>query len=237
MDFQAVASGAMMYVMVSAVIVFVFLLALLFSVKAWKRGRALGFSTDQLMDVIKSSLTTTIAPSIAIIIGLFALAPIFGVPWPWLRLSVIGSVTYELMAANMAASAIGAELSNLSAAGLESFVLIMYVMTAGISASLVVLLFFGKKIQGSMMNLGAMQNSFGVVALECFMVGLLSTFLPIFLTSDIVSALTFVTGLALTLLQGVFIRKFGLAWLKDFVLAFSLILGMASSVFWTSIFT
>jgi hypothetical protein len=189
------------------------------------------------MDVIKSSLTTTIAPSIAIIIGLFALAPIFGVPWPWLRLSVIGSVTYELMAANMAASAIGAELSNLSAAGLESFVLIMYVMTAGISASLVVLLFFGKKIQGSMMNLGAMQNSFGVVALECFMVGLLSTFLPIFLTSDIVSALTFATGLALTLLQGVFIRKFGLAWLKDFVLAFSLILGMASSVFWTSIFT
>jgi hypothetical protein len=112
----------------------------------------------------------------------------------------------------------------------------MYVMTAGIASGLVTLLFFGKKIQGAVGKLGSNKKSFGFVALDCFMVGLAATFLPAFLTLDLIALLTFVTSLIITITFGLIVakyRKFG--WLKDFILAFALLGGMASSILWASI--
>ena len=47
----------------------------------------------------------TIAPAIAVLVGVVALSKSLGVALPWLRLSVIGSITYETVAANNALTA------------------------------------------------------------------------------------------------------------------------------------
>jgi hypothetical protein len=67
------------------------------------------------------------------------------------------------------------------------------------------------------------------------MVGLVATFLPAFLTDDIVGLLTFITSLLITVSMGLLVmKKQKISWLKDFILAFALIGGMASSILWTS---
>lgn len=232
--FETVNSG-LLYLLVGVVIIFVISLSLLFAKKSWNRGIELGYTKEQLMTVIKSTSIATIVPSLAIVIGLFALAPVLGNAWPWLRLSVIGSVTYELMAADMAASSMGVPLIDLPTVGLDAFVNIMFVMTVGISAGMFVLLFFGEKIQKGIGSMGKNKQSFGIVALECFMIGLLATFLPAFFTKGAVSVLTFFTSTVITVSLGLIVLKYKISWLKDFILAFALIGGMASSVLWTGL--
>ncbi len=233
--FFSIINSGLLYFLVGIVIIFVVSLSFLFVRKAWDRALELGYTKPQLMKVIKSTSIATIVPSLAIVIGLFALAPVLGNAWPWLRLSVIGSVTYELMAADMAASSMGVALTDLPTVGIEAFVNIMFVMTIGISAGLLVLLFFGEKIQNSIGSMGKNKKSFGVVALECFMIGLLATFLPAFFTNGVVSVLTFFTSSIITITMGLIVLKYNIKWLKDFILAFALIGGMASSVLWTGL--
>ncbi len=233
--FFSIVNSGLLYIMVGIVIAFVVFLSLVFAKKAWKRAIELGYTKDQLLTVIKSTSIATIVPSLAIVIGLFALAPVLGNPWPWLRLSVLGSVTYELMAADMAASSMGVPLTDLPTVGIDAFVNIMFVMTVGISAGLFVLLFFGEKIQKGIGSMGKNKQSFGIVALECFMIGLLATFLPAFFTKGIVSVLTFFTSTVITISMGLIVLKYKISWLKDFILAFALIGGMASSVLWTGL--
>ncbi len=234
--FFDIVNSSLLYMLVGTVIAVVIILSLLFAKKAWKRALELGYTTAQLKTVITSTIVATIVPSIAIVIGLFALAPLLGNPWPWLRLSVIGSVTYELMAADMAASSMGVALVDLPTVGIKAFVNIMFVMTVGISAGLLVLLFFGEKIQKGIGSMGKNKQSFGIVALECFMIGLLVTFMPAILTGGVVTTLTLFTSATITISMGLIVQKYKIYWLKDFILAFALFGGMASSVLWTGLF-
>ena len=236
MTYFELVNSSLLYILVGIVILFVFLLAFYFAKKSWDYALKLGYTKHDLRKVIKSTIIATIVPSFAIVIGLFTLAPILGNAWPWLRLSVIGSVSYELIAQETATISLLGDGVALENASVESLVTVMLVMTAGISSGLITLLFFGKKIQKTVQRLGENKKSFSFVALECFMVGLVATFLPAFLTNDIVGVLTFITSLVITVTFGLLVTKNQrVSWLKDFILAFALIGGMASSILWSSL--
>jgi hypothetical protein len=236
MDYFELVNSSLLYVLVAIVIGFVFFLALFFAKKSWDYAIQLGYQKQDLRKVIQSTILATIVPSFAIVIGLFTLAPILGNAWPWLRLSVIGSVAYELVAADTATVSLLGDGALLENASVESLVTVMLVMTAGISSGLITLLFFGKWIQKTVKKMGDNKQSFGFVAIECFMVGLVATFLPAFLTDDIVGLLTFITSLLITISMGLLVMKQQkVSWLKDFILAFALLGGMASSILWTSL--
>ena len=78
---------------------------------------------------IFSSIIFTILPSISILVGIFALAGQLGIPLPWIRLSVIGALHYEGIAASEA-------LKALTEAGISDpavqMVTVASVMTIGI---------------------------------------------------------------------------------------------------------
>jgi len=67
------------------------------------------------------------------------------------------------------------------------------------------------------------------------MVALAAVFVPGILAKGVIYILTFATSLAVTAVQAVVIQKFKVNWLKDFVLSFSLVIGMASSILWTAV--
>lgn len=235
MGFFDVANSSLVYLLVVFVIVFVFILSIIFARKAWKRGIEMGISKDILKRVIKQSLIFTVVPSIAIVIGLFALAPALGIPWPWLRLSVIGSVSYELMAADMATSGMGMTLAEASSGGPAALGNIMLVMTVGISAGMIMLLIFGKGIMNKVSKLSSSKSDFAHVVMACFMIALAAVFIPGILAKGTIYILTFVTSLIVTAIQALIVEKYKVKWLKDFILAFSLVLGMASSILWASL--
>ena len=235
MGFFDVAESSLVYLLVIAVIVFVFILSGIFAIKAWRRGIEIGMEKDILKRVVKQSLIFTIVPSIAIVIGLFALAPALGIPWPWLRLSVIGSVNYELMAADMAAGGMGMSLAEASSGGPAAFGNIILVMTTCIMGGMLMLLIFGKKIMKKVSKLSKSRTDFNHVIMSCFMIALASVFIPGILAKGIIYILVFLTSLLVTAGQAVLVQKFKVRWLKDFILSFSLVIGMASSILWTAL--
>ena len=72
------------------------------------------------MDIkkIKKTIITaaifTIAPAVSIVITILALSDSLGIALPWLRLSVVGSLSYEAIAAANAASGLGKTLAELA---------------------------------------------------------------------------------------------------------------------------
>ena len=79
--------------------------------RAYKRGRELGMSKEKLRKTIVSTAVFTIAPAVYILIGIVTLSKFLGIPLPWIRMSVIGALTYELPAATSTANALGISLS------------------------------------------------------------------------------------------------------------------------------
>ena len=237
MSLSAIMNSRLLYILVAGGLGLIFLLCAVMLKMAWGRCLELGISKQKIKDVIKSSVLFSIVPSISIVIGLFSLAAVLGVPWPWFRLSVVGSVSYELMAADMAATGAGYEsigalaaVDNGSIAGA-----IMFVMSIGIMFGIVTCTIFGKKIQTSMASFREKNGAWGALATGCFTLAMLVVFLPVQVFKGPVFTLTLITPALITLAHNIIIKKTGWTWLSNFVLADSLVLAMVASVFFDSL--
>jgi len=232
MGFYDIANHWLIYTMVIIGILYVLGFSALSVRRSWKRALELGYTREKLMNVVKASISFTVVPALAIVIGFFSLAAMLGIPWPWWRLSVIGAVTYELMAADMALKSANVQLA--SATGAE-FVLIMFVMTIGIIGGLITSLFISKSIQNGTLKMAEKDPRWGALGNSVFMMTILVVFMiPVIVTLG-VSFLTLVTSAVVTIILSIIIKKTGAIWLGNFVLVISIIVAMASSVLWTSL--
>ena len=229
MSLSAIMNSTTLYIAVIVGLLLIFLLCAVMLKMAWGRCIELGISREKVKDVIKSSVIFSIVPSLSIVIGLFSLAAVLGVPWPWFRLSVVGSVSYELMAADMVATGAGYEsIGALAAANDPSKVgAIMFVMSISIM--------FGKKIQTSMASFREKNGAWGALATGCFTLAMMVVFLPVQIFKGPVYLLTMAVSALVTFLHGVIIKKTGWTWLSNFVLADSLVLAMIASVFFSNL--
>ena len=237
MSLSAIMNSRLLYILVAGGLGLIFLLCAVLLKMAGGRCLELGISKQKIKDVIKSSVLFSIVPSISIVIGLFSLAAVLGVPWPWFRLSVVGSVSYELMAADMAATGAGYEsIGALAAADNGSIAgAIMFVMSIGIMFGIVTCTIFGKKIQTSMVSFREKNGAWGALATGCFTLAMLVVFLPVQVFKGPVFTLTLITSALITLAHNIIIKKTGWTWLSNFVLADSLVLAMVASVFFDSL--
>ena len=84
--------------------------ALVFAKNAFSAGKKIGLTDKQMKGAIKSSAITSIGPSIVILSGMLSLLITVGGPMAWMRLSLIGSVMFESIAAGFGTSAVGVTL-------------------------------------------------------------------------------------------------------------------------------
>ena len=237
MSLSAIMNSTTLYIAVIVGLLLIFLLCAVMLKMAWGRCIELGISREKVKDVIKSSVIFSIVPSLSIVIGLFSLAAVLGVPWPWFRLSVVGSVSYELMAADMVATGAGYEsIGPLAAANDPSKVgAIMFVMSISIMFGIITCTIFGKKIQTSMASFREKNGAWGALATGCFTLVMMVVFLPVQIFKGPVYLLTMAVSALVTFLHGVIIKKTGWTWLSNFVLADSLVLAMIASVFFSNL--
>ena len=125
---EKVANSWWMYLLGVIVVIFVLAGSLFFILKSYKDAKKLNMDTKILKKTIINSAVFTILPSISILIGVVTLSGILGIPLPWIRLTVIGALHYEGVAANSAYEGIRS-LSELTSV---QFVTIAFVMTLGI---------------------------------------------------------------------------------------------------------
>lgn len=237
MTFNSIMSSPLLYGLVIAAIAYVLIFSILTLVRSWKRGLATGIDKTKLKNAATSSMIYSVVPSISIIIGMFGLAAVIGVPWSWFRLSVVGSVMYELMAADMVATATGYEsISALNASGdARTAGMVMFVMSICILGGILGSILFTKGIQSGVQKARG-SGGFGVLATSLLSLCLLVAYVPIQISSGVVNAAVLITAAVVALLHGIIIKRYKCAWLGNFVMADSLILGMASSLIWTRIF-
>ena len=100
-----------MYLICGIIVAFVAAVCIIFMIMAWRAGKAIGMDTEKMKRAVTSSATFTLLPSIGILLGVIALSGSLGIPWPWLRLSVIGALHYETQVADAAAEQLGLRLS------------------------------------------------------------------------------------------------------------------------------
>ena len=65
-----------------------------FLVKALRRGREIGMDAGKIRKTVRTAAIFTIAPAVSIVISVITLSQTLGIPLPWLRLSVVGSLSY-----------------------------------------------------------------------------------------------------------------------------------------------
>lgn len=237
MTFNEIMNSPLLYGLVGLGIVYIILFCLVTLKKAYKHALELGITKDKLRLVITSSAIYSVVPSISIVIGLFSLAAVLGVPWSWFRLSVVGSVTYELMAADMVATGTGYEsVAALNAAGDASVVgTVMFVMSICIMGGLIAILLFGKKIQMGLTKARNKHGELGALITGVLSLAIIEAFLPMQLMKGKVHLAVVFTSCIIVLIHLQIITRFKCLWLRNFVMANTLLLGMASSLVWIRI--
>ena len=132
------------YIIVALILAFVSVMCVIFMYKSYKAGLKIGMDENVLKKTIVSSATFTLLPSISILLGVVALSGTLGVPFSWLRLSVIGALQYELNVASIAAQKIGLSGLVLNELNMEAFVTIALLMTICILGGIICCIFFLK---------------------------------------------------------------------------------------------
>ena len=238
MGYFDVANSPLLYVLVTAGVLYIVGLSAVFLRKSWRRCLELGISKEKLSAVARSSAVFTIVPSVSIVIGLFTLSTVLGIPWPWYRLSVVGSVSYELMAADMVADGMGYGSVGEMAAQADHTVFgaVMFVMSICILAGIIINIFAVEKIQTGMSTLKKKRGDWGTIVNSCFFLGIVAAFTPLIFASGTVYALTFLISMGVAALCALCMRRFHLKWLGSFIRSISLIVSMAASVLLEQIF-
>lgn len=176
--FQDFKSDGFMFVLALIIVFFVIAQSLFFMIRAAKRGRELGITKETIKNTITSSAVFSIAPAIGIAVTVLALSVALGYVLPWIRLSVIGAITYEVPAAEAAIEAaglsggIGNEITDP-----KVFSAISWVMTLGSIFPLVLIPFLIKKIQKSISGAVSKNGHWADLMSAAAFIGLIAAFL------------------------------------------------------------
>lgn len=235
---KEIISSPLLIALIAIGLLYIVAFSLIYLKKAYTHCIELGISKEELNKVVKSSLVFSIVPSLSIVVGLFALISVLGVVWSWWRLSVIGSLSYETLISSSVASAIGfsstAEMME-SASGSE-FGVVMILMSIGMLSGFFIQLPFGKKLSMSV-NKTESSSTWKYVLSGTFMLCLFAVYIPVLLIGDTIQAAVMLTGLVIAVALGILSSKSPkLRWLSEFIMAFSMIGGMVSSLLWTNLF-
>lgn len=235
-----------MYTLAGGVILFVIVQSLFFIVKSWKRAKEIGVPSEKLRQTVISSMLFTIAPAVSILATVLALASALGIVLPWIRLSVIGNLAYETVAANNALDALGATLSE-EVKDTQQFSTVMWTMTIGSCFPLILLPIFCKKIHkvmGNAVKKNEKTNALGEILGAAGMIGIVAAFVSKCLaaapdapdiSAGFMSVSVLVSAMIFTIALDWLSRKKGIKKLEPFVLPLAMFGAMGIAVLFTQV--
>ena len=223
-----------MYAICGGIIAFVAAVCIVFMVRAYRAGIAMGMDPVKLKRAITSSATFSVLPSVGILLGVIAL-----------RLSVIGALHYETQVAQAAAEAVG--IGGLSAADMtaQAFSTIALLMSVCIMWGMVLSVFFNKRYLGRLgsgKKTGTGGAGFGDIAMTAMFIGLVSAYIGSYIgtivsgnglftfTGNVMPLIVAVVSGAVMALFVYLAEKKKQGWVDSFSVAGSMLIGMAAAV-------
>ena len=224
-------NSTFLYLIAVLVIVFVLAQSVFFLIRAYRRGKELGMDAKKLNKTILSTSVFTIAPAVSILLGVVTLSKFLGIPLPWIRLSVIGALTYELPAATSTANALGIPLSEMITDP-KAYTAIAWVMTLGILPSIILTPILMKKIQSGLVKIKNKDSKWGDIFMSALFLGMISAFLGM-VFGDVRNGLVgwipifiLLVSAALMGVCGILIKKCKMEWLETYAMSISMLGGM-----------
>ena len=233
-------NSAFMYAVAVLVILFVLAQSVFFLVRAYRRALQLGISPEKLKKTILSTAVFTLAPAISFLLAVVTLSKFLGIPLPWIRLSVVGALTYELPAATSTANALGISLSEM-VTDPKVYTAIAWVMTLGILPSIILPPLLMKKIQSGMVNLKQKDEKWGDIFMTSLFLGMISAFLGMVFAdirkgiAGFIPIFVLLVSALLMAVCGLLIKKKNMQWLETYAMAISMIGAMVFAVVITPI--
>ena len=228
-------NSAFMYGVTVLVVLFVLAQSAFFLMRAYRRALELGISREKLHRTIVSTAVFTIAPAISFLLGVVTLSKFLGIPLPWIRMSVVGALTYELPAATSTANALGISLSEMITDP-KVYTAIAWVMTLGIMPSIILPPLLMKKIQGGMVNLKRKDEKWGDIFMTSLFLGMISAFLGMVFAdirkglAGFIPIFVLLVSAALMAACGLLIKKKGWQWLETYAMAISMVGAMIFAI-------
>ena len=233
-------NSPVLFLIAGIIISIVLLQSVFFLVKAWKRGVELGMGKDKLKRIAMTAAVFTIAPAVAIVISVITLAKDLGVALPWLRLSVVGSLSYETIAATNALSAMGLTFGKVDYLTAQQYVTVVWVMTISIMVGIWLVPLIGKKLQNGMISMENRDKKWSDIFQNAMFIGMIAAFLGFVFcdfagvfkgeTAGLIPVLVMAVSALTMCVLGLLMKKFDRAWIADYALPISLIIGMASAI-------
>ncbi len=244
----------LLFIMAGILVAVVLAQSIFFLIKALRRSKALGMDQAKIRKTMISAAVFTIAPAVAIVISVMVLSKTLGLPLPWLRLSVVGSMSYETVAANNALTAMGQSLGSGSLTA-QQYVNVLLVMTISIMLGIWLVPAIGKKLQNGMKSLSNRDAKWADIFQAALFIGMIAAFLGFVFcdvsrlwseasrtvtsdgvttvfsaTSGLIPVCVMAVSALVMVICGLLMRKPKLKWLSEYALPISLILGMASAI-------
>ena len=237
MDFRV--NHPIIFVMVGVIIAVVIAQSVFFLIRALRRAKEKGMYMSVIKKTVISSALFTIAPAVSILVGVITLSYSLGIPLPWLRLSVIGSLSYEMIAAERALAAFGLDFTK-AITDPQVYVTVTWVMTFGIAVGLILTPLLAKKIQNGMKKIENSDKKWREIFSNAMFLGMISAFLGFVFcdvtnvfkgdTSGLIPVVVFFSSALVMVVCGLCATKLKQRWLNDYALPISLICGMAVAI-------
>ena len=235
----------LLFVLAGILVAVVLAQSVYFLCKAIKRSKELGMDQKKIRKTIQTAAVFTVAPAVAIVISVIALSKSLGLPLPWLRLSVVGSLSYETIAAENAVSAMGLTLGKISELNAQQYINIALVMTISILVGIWLVPVIGKKLQGGLSKLENRDAKWAEILNNAMFIGMIAAFLGYVFcdfsrlwnpvegystTSGLIPVCVMAASAVIMALCGILMKVFKWKWVNDYALPISLILGMATAI-------
>lgn len=225
-------NSSFLYAIAVIVILFVIAQSLFFLIRAYRRAKVIGMDMKQIKKTMVSTTIFTLAPAFSILLGVVTLSKFLGLPLPWIRLSVIGAITYELPAATTTANALGVSLAD-TITDPKAYSAIAWVMTLGIMPSIVLVPILLKRIQKGVLSIKNKDSKWGDIFITAMFLGMIAAFLGM-VFANVRSGLAgwipiFVLLFSALLMAvcGLLVKVGKVKWLQNYALPISMLGAMA----------
>ena len=197
--------------------------AIIFALHAYKAGQKMGLSESQMKRAVKSSAITSIGPSIV------SLLITVGAPMAWMRLSFIGSVMFESIAAGFGTSSVGVQLGADEMTEL-AFCMAVWTMILGSVGWIIFATFSAGRMDKVQKKLAKGDPVMLSTIAGAAIVGSFAALSSTHLVSLNKNSLACVLGGVIMAVMIFITEKFQVKWLKEWALTFSILGSMIITV-------
>lgn len=230
-SYLQIANSLWVWLAAGSAVSVVLLQAFLFARRSYAAGLEIGLTNRQMNDAIRSSVITSIGPSLVILSAMIALLVSLGGPMAWMRLSFIGSAMFEMMAASMGMQAMNVTIGQ-DAVTDVAFANAVWTMTLGSIGWIIVATLSADKMDHVQKKFSGSDTALmGVVASAAILAafGINSASHLLALSKNSISC---IAGGAIMLVLSLIGDSKNIKWLAEWSLFFALMGGMIIAVLW-----